>query len=98
MIKVKICKRKSKEKLKKYSQKSDTRFDLDCLFPGNGARKRGLLPVCIRIKLHMDLQAAKSPVVVKGPFFPRVVNPRYRIRETMCNARIQSSKARKAIF
>jgi hypothetical protein len=26
-----------------------------------------------------------------------VVNPRYRIRGTMCNARIQSSKARKAI-
>jgi hypothetical protein len=24
-----------------------------------------------------DLQADKSPVVVKGPFFPRVVNPRY---------------------
>jgi hypothetical protein len=30
-----------------------------------------------RIKLHMDLQADKSPVVVKGPFFPQVVNPRY---------------------
>jgi hypothetical protein len=56
------------------------------------------LTVYIRIKLHMDLQADKSPVVVKGPFFPRVVNPRYRIRGTMCNARIQSSKARKAIF
>jgi hypothetical protein len=49
------------------------------------------------IKVHMVLQADKSPVVVKGPFFPRVVNPRYRIRGTMCNARIQSSKARKAI-
>jgi hypothetical protein len=34
----------------------------------------------------------------QGPFFPRVVNPRYRIRGTMCNARIQSSKARKAIY
>jgi hypothetical protein len=49
------------------------------------------------IKVCLDLQADKSPVVVKGPFFPRVVNPRYRIRGTMCNARIQSSKARKAI-
>jgi hypothetical protein len=35
---------------------------------------------CIEIRL--DLQADKSPVVVKGPFFPRVVNPRYRIRGT----------------
>jgi hypothetical protein len=42
-----------------------------------------LLTVYIRIKLHMDLQADKSPVVFKGPFFPRVVNPRYRIRGTM---------------
>jgi hypothetical protein len=46
------------------------------------------------IKVRLDLQADKSPVVVKGPFFPRVVNPRYRIRGTMCNSRIQSSKAR----
>jgi hypothetical protein len=29
-----------------------------------------LLTVYIRIKLHMDLQADKSPVIVKGPFFP----------------------------
>jgi hypothetical protein len=94
MIKFKRCKRKSEEKLKK----DDTGLDLDCLFPGNGARKRGLLTVYIRIKVHMDLQVDKSPVVVKGPFFPRVVNPRYRIYGTMCNARIQSSKARKAIF
>jgi hypothetical protein len=53
-----------------------------------------VLTVDYRIKVHMDLQADKSPVVVKGPFFPRVVNPRYRIRGTMCNARIQSSKTR----
>jgi hypothetical protein len=46
------------------------------------------------IKVRLDLQANKSPIVVKGPFFPRVVNSRYRIRGTMCNARIQSSKAR----
>jgi hypothetical protein len=58
---------------------------------------RPVLTVDYRIKVHMDLQSDKSPVVVKGPFFPRVVNPRYRIRGTMCNARIQSSKARKAI-
>jgi hypothetical protein len=64
-----------------------------------GNRSSGcLLTVYIRIKVHMDLQADKSPVVVKGPFFPRVVNLRYRIRGTMCNARIKSSKARKAIY
>jgi hypothetical protein len=34
------------------------------------------------IKFRLDLQADKSTVVVKGPFFPRVVNPRYRIRRT----------------
>jgi hypothetical protein len=60
--------------------------------------KDRLLTVDYRIKVHMDLQADKSTVLVKGPFFPRVVNPRYRIRGTMCNARIQSSKARKAIL
>jgi hypothetical protein len=59
---------------------------------------RVLLMVDYRHKVHMDLQADKSTVVVKGPFFPRVVNPRYRICGTMCNARIQSSKARKAIL
>jgi hypothetical protein len=41
-----------------------------------------LLTVYIRVKVQVDLQADKSPVVVKGPFFPRVVNPRYRIRGT----------------
>jgi hypothetical protein len=57
-----------------------------------------LLTVNSCIKVHLDLQADKSPVVAKGLFFPRVVNPRYRIRGTMCNTRIQSSKARKAIL
>jgi hypothetical protein len=57
-----------------------------------------LLTVNSCIKVRLDLQADKSPVVVKGPFFPRVVNPRYRIRGTMCNARIQSSKASKSIL
>jgi hypothetical protein len=90
--------KKIKRKTEKYSQISDTRLDLDCLFPGNGARKRGLLTVYIRIKLHMDLQADKSPIVVKGPFFSRVVNPRYQIRGIMCNARIQSSNEKKVIF
>jgi hypothetical protein len=38
-----------------------------------------LLTVYICVKVQVDLQADKSPVVAKGPFFPRVVNPRYRI-------------------
>jgi hypothetical protein len=35
MIKAEMQK-KIKRKAEKYSQKSDTRLDLDCLFPGNG--------------------------------------------------------------
>jgi hypothetical protein len=70
MIKGKRCKREIKRKTEKYSQKNDTRLDLDCLFASNGARKRGLLTVDCHIKVHLDLQADKSPVVVKGPFFP----------------------------
>jgi hypothetical protein len=62
--------------------KNNKRSNLDHLFPGNGARKRGLLTVYNRIKLQVDLQADKPPVVVKGPFFARVMNPRYRIRGT----------------
>jgi hypothetical protein len=48
----------------------------------NATRKRGLLTVNSGFKVRLDLQADKPPVVVKGPFFPRVVNPRYRIRGT----------------
>jgi hypothetical protein len=47
-----------------------------------------LLTVYNRIKLQLDLQADKSPVIVKGPFFPGVLNPRYRIRGT--NVRCKS--------
>jgi hypothetical protein len=73
MIKLKRCKRKSKEKLKK----SKTRLDLDCMFPDNSARKRGLLTVNSCIKVCLDLQADKSPIVVKGPSSgePNVSNP-----------------------
>jgi hypothetical protein len=34
------------------------------------AQANMLLTVDYRIKVHMDLQADKSLVVVKGPFFP----------------------------
>jgi hypothetical protein len=66
--------------------------------PVGGAGASSLLTVNSCIKVRLDFQADKSPVVVKGPFFPRVVNPRYQICGTMCNTRIQSSKARKAIL
>jgi hypothetical protein len=59
-----------KEKLKENwkSQKSNKRSNLDHLFPDNGDRKRGLLTVNSCIKVHLDLQADKPPVVVKEPF------------------------------
>jgi hypothetical protein len=53
-----------------------------------------VLTVYNRIKLQVDLQVDKSPVVVKGPFFPRVVNSRYQIRETMPDARVDLLKTR----
>jgi hypothetical protein len=57
-------------------------------------QRRDLLAVYNRIKLQVDLQADKSPMVVKGPFFPRVVNPRYRIHGTMRDARVDLVKPR----
>jgi hypothetical protein len=63
--------KENQKKTENYT-KSNKRSNLDHLFPGNGARKRGLLMVYIRIKLQADLQADKSSVVVKGPFFPQV--------------------------
>jgi hypothetical protein len=46
------------------------------------------------IKVRLDLQADKSPVVIKGPFFPRVVNPRYRILGTNVWCKRLSSNAK----
>jgi hypothetical protein len=53
-----------------------------------------LLTVNSSIKVRLDLQADKSPVIVKGPFFPRVVNPRYRIRGKNVRRKRLSSKAK----
>jgi hypothetical protein len=53
-----------------------------------------MLTVYNHIKVQVDLQEDKSPVVVKGPFFPRVVNPRYRICGTMCDSRVDLVKPR----
>jgi hypothetical protein len=63
--------KENQKKIENYT-KSNRRSNLDHLFPGNGARKRGLLTVYIRIKLQLDLQVDKSSVVVKGSFFPQV--------------------------
>jgi hypothetical protein len=62
-------------------------FDQSC-------RMDRLLTVNSCIKVRLDLQADKSSVVVKGPFFPRVVNPRYRIRGTNVWRKRWSSKAK----
>jgi hypothetical protein len=61
--------KKNQKKNWKYSQ-TQTRLNFDYLIPSNGARKRGLLTVYIRIKVRLDLQVDKSFVVVKGLFFP----------------------------
>jgi hypothetical protein len=76
--KVSRCKKKNQKKTENYS-KNNKRSNLDHLFPDNGSWKRGLLTVYNRIKLQVDLQADKSSIIVKGPFFPRVMNTRYRI-------------------
>jgi hypothetical protein len=54
----------------------------DCGLRSLPWRGDSMLMVNSCIKVRLDLQADKSSVVAKGPFFPRVVNPRYRIRGT----------------
>jgi hypothetical protein len=51
-----------------------------------------LLKVYIRIKLQLDLQANKSHVLVKGPFFPQVWTQGIESVEQMCDARINLIK------
>jgi hypothetical protein len=81
-------KRKTKRKLK-ITQKAIKDQILITCSPATAPEKG---TVYNRIKLQVDLQADKSPVVVMGPFFPRVVNPRYRIRGTMRDARVDLLK------
>jgi hypothetical protein len=50
--------------------------------------------VYIRVKVQVDLHANKSPVVVKGPFFPRVMNQGIESVEQMCDARVDLIKPR----
>jgi hypothetical protein len=54
--------------------------------------------VYIRIKVQLDLQADKSSVVVKGPFFPQVWTQGIESVEQMCDARINLIKPRTLIF
>jgi hypothetical protein len=67
---------------KHWMEKSYPRREID----STNERELVNLPNCWRLmfvsKFVRDSQAYKSPVVVKGPFLPRVVNPRYRIRGT----------------
>jgi hypothetical protein len=46
----------------------------------------------------VDLQADKSSVVVKGPFFPQVWTQGIESVEQMCDARINLIKLRNLIF
>jgi peptidyl-tRNA hydrolase len=87
--KVSRCKKKNQKKTENYT-KSNKISNIDHLFPRNG-----LLTAYNRIKHHMDLQAGKSPVVVKGPFFSRVVDPRYQIRGANVWCKSWSNKSKK---
>jgi hypothetical protein len=83
----------------KMSLRSLLRIPVSILCPREGPTdgRRGwrwLLTVNSCIKVRLDLQADKYPIVVKGPFFPRVVNPRYRIRGTNVWRKRWSSKAK----
>jgi hypothetical protein len=57
-----------------------------------------MLTVYIRIKLQSDLQADKSSVVVKGPFFPHVWTQGIEFVEQISDARINLIKPRTSIF
>jgi hypothetical protein len=53
-----------------------------------------VLTVYIRVKVRLDLQADKSSAIVKGPFFPRVMNPSIESVEQICDARVDILKPR----
>jgi hypothetical protein len=69
-----VDKKKLEDELKEEQRKN---HDADTLL-----MTVSMLTVNSCIKVRLDLQEDKSPVVVKGPFFPRVVNPRYQIHGT----------------
>jgi hypothetical protein len=59
------------------------------LFPDNG-----LLTVYNRVKVQVDLQADKPPVVVKGPFSLEWWTQVIEFMEQMCDARVDLVKLR----
>jgi hypothetical protein len=63
-----------------------------------GGLAKAILMVYIGIKVQVDLQADKSSVVVKGPFFPQVSTQVIESVEQMCDARINLIKPRNLIF
>jgi hypothetical protein len=65
---------------------------------GRYFRYWAMLTAYIRIKVQLDLQADKSPVVVNGPFFPQVWTQGIESVEQMCDARINLIKVRTLIF
>jgi hypothetical protein len=52
----------------------------------------------IHIKVQLDLQADKSSVIVKGPFFPEVWTQGMESVEQMCDKGINLIKPRTLIF
>jgi hypothetical protein len=52
------------------------------------------LRIATRIKLHLDMQADKSSVVVNGPFFPQVWTQGIESVEQMCDAKSYLLKPR----
>jgi hypothetical protein len=54
----------------------------------------GQLTVYMRIQFHLDLHAAKSSIVLKGPFFPQVCTKGIESVEQMCDARSYLLKLR----
>jgi hypothetical protein len=58
------------------SQKSDTRLDLDCLFPGNGARKRGLVDGVYSYQTSYGFASGQIPRHSQGTLLPSSGEPK----------------------
>jgi hypothetical protein len=58
------------------SQKSDTRLDLDCLFPGNGARKRGLVDGVYSYQTSYGFASGQIPRRSQGTLLPSSGEPK----------------------
>jgi hypothetical protein len=87
------CKKKNKKKTENYKKVIKNQI-LITSSPATAPEKGACWRLIVISKFVYDLQADKSPVVVKGPFFPRVVNPRYWISGTNVWRKSWSSKAK----